>query len=189
MMALDPFVPAFVNAAIDVYDAAGQYQQRDEYIRESTRLNPDFKYSYAWNMNRLFGNGQIDELRQYIDQIDLSAWTSKKNMHAAIDWMTNSQTTPGDDVLQALTFRPSLAMMAGRPDVFYALNADRSNGEKFPAMEFIINPHLSADETRRVHELPATKAFLQELRLPEYWRQVGWPDMCQPVGEDDFECH
>jgi TolB-like protein len=189
MMALDPFVPVFVNAAIDVYDVAGRYQQRDEYIRESTRLSPDFRYTHAWNINRLFGNGQIEELRQYIDEIDLSAWTSKQNMHAAIDWMINSQTTPGDDVLQALSFRPSLAMMAGRPDIFYTLLSDKSNGDRVPGIQFIINPHLSVDETRQVHELPATKAFLQDVRLPEYWRQVGWPDMCQPVGEDDFECH
>jgi hypothetical protein len=36
---------------------------------------------------------------------------------------------------------------------------------------------------------PSTKAYLIELRLPEYWRKVGWPDICQPIGEDDFECH
>ena len=165
------------------------YQQRDELIRESTRLSPDFRYTYSWNINRLFSNGQIDELHQYIDQIDLSAWTSNQRIHAAIDWMTNSQTTPGDDVLQALSFRPALAMMAGRPDVFFELIALKSNGDKFPGIQAILNPHLSADETRRVHASPATKAFLQDMRLPEYWRQVGWPDMCSPIGEDDFECH
>jgi hypothetical protein len=80
-------------------------------------------------------------------------------------------------------------MMAGRPDVFFKLLAALSNGEKLSLVQAIINPPLSADETRRVHASPATKEFLEAARLPEYWREVGWPDMCQPVGEDDFECH
>lgn len=36
---------------------------------------------------------------------------------------------------------------------------------------------------------PRSKTYLQAARLPEYWRKVGWPDMCSPIGEDDFECH
>jgi len=110
-------------------------------------------------------------------------------MHAAIDWMTNSQATPDDEILQALSFRPSLAMTAGRPDIFFDLISDTSNGVKIPGIQAIQNPHLDADRTRQVHESPGTKAFLKAARLPEYWREVGWPDMCSPVGEDDFECH
>jgi len=189
MMALDPFVPVFLNASINIYDTAGKYLQRDEYIRSLTRLNPDFRYTYLWNFIRLFGNGQIDELHQYIDQIDLSVWTSNARMHAAVDWMTSSNSAPDADILQALSFDPSLAMMAGRPDVFFELLAALSEGEKFSLLQAIINPNLSADEIRRVHESPETKAFLEAARLPEYWREVGWPDMCKPVGEDDFECN
>jgi len=189
MMALDPFVPVFLNASIYAYHTAGKYQQRDEYIRTLTRLNPDFRYTYIWNITRLFGNGQIDELHQYIDQIDLSVWTSNPRMHAAVDWMTNGNSTPDADILQALSFHPPLAMMAGRPDVFFELLAALSKGEKLSLVQAIIVPRLSADETRRIHASPATKAFLEAARLPEYWREVGWPDMCQPVSEDDFECH
>jgi hypothetical protein len=110
-------------------------------------------------------------------------------MHAAVDWMTSGNSTPDADILQALSFHPPLAMMAGRPDVFFELLAALSKGEKLSLVQAIINPRLSADETRRIHASPTTKAFLEAARLPEYWREVGWPDMCSPVGEDDFECH
>jgi len=35
---------------------------------------------------------------------------------------------------------------------------------------------------------PRTHELVKALRLPEYWREVGWPDMCRPIGEHDFEC-
>jgi len=36
-----------------------------------------------------------------------------------------------------------------------------------------------------------TKAFKDRLRstgLLDYWRVRGWPDVCHPVGADDFAC-
>ncbi len=35
---------------------------------------------------------------------------------------------------------------------------------------------------------PAFKEFIRAARLPEYWREYGWPEHCRPVGDDDFEC-
>jgi TolB-like protein/Flp pilus assembly protein TadD len=32
------------------------------------------------------------------------------------------------------------------------------------------------------------KALLRKAGLVEYWRQRGWPDLCRPVGVDDFVC-
>ena len=28
----------------------------------------------------------------------------------------------------------------------------------------------------------------REIGLVDYWKEFGWPDLCRPVGEDDFEC-
>ena len=37
---------------------------------------------------------------------------------------------------------------------------------------------------------PRFKELMREGGLAEFWRQSGkWPDVCGPVGEDDFECH
>jgi TolB-like protein len=36
---------------------------------------------------------------------------------------------------------------------------------------------------------PRFKELMREAGLADYWRQSGkWPDLCGPVGEDDFEC-
>jgi hypothetical protein len=32
------------------------------------------------------------------------------------------------------------------------------------------------------------KALVREAGLVDYWRARGWPDLCRPVGADDFAC-
>ena len=41
---------------------------------------------------------------------------------------------------------------------------------------------------REVRQLPRFKEFVREIGLVDYWNEFGWPDICQPVGDDDFEC-
>jgi hypothetical protein len=33
------------------------------------------------------------------------------------------------------------------------------------------------------------KDYVRKIGLADYWRARGWPDMCDPVGADDFECN
>ena len=189
MVTLDPYVPVFLNAITNMYDTLGEYEKRDEYIDILTNRHPDFRYTYAWNIERLLVNGQIDELHRYIDQIDLTTWTTSERMHKAVDWLAESQQTPDADILQALSFRRVLPIKVGRPDVFFDLVSDQIASEAFVAVPRLLLPPLSADEVRRTRKYPGTRELLKTARLPEFWRTVGWPDMCSPVGEDDFECH
>jgi adenylate cyclase len=39
-----------------------------------------------------------------------------------------------------------------------------------------------------VRQLPRFKEFAKEIGLVDYWKKFGWPDLCRPVGDDDFEC-
>jgi len=32
------------------------------------------------------------------------------------------------------------------------------------------------------------KALVRKAGLVDYWRARGWPDVCHPVGADDFAC-
>jgi TolB-like protein len=35
---------------------------------------------------------------------------------------------------------------------------------------------------------PAMKAWARDIGYVELWRERGWPDLCRPIGDDDFEC-
>jgi TolB-like protein len=41
---------------------------------------------------------------------------------------------------------------------------------------------------RDMRKLPRFKDFVRQVGLVDYWKQYGWPDACQPFGENDFEC-
>jgi adenylate cyclase len=41
---------------------------------------------------------------------------------------------------------------------------------------------------RDMRKLPRFKQFARDVGLVDYWKQYGWPDLCRPVGENDFEC-
>jgi hypothetical protein len=32
------------------------------------------------------------------------------------------------------------------------------------------------------------KTLMRDAGLVDYWRERGWPDLCRPVGADDFVC-
>jgi len=32
------------------------------------------------------------------------------------------------------------------------------------------------------------KVLVRRIGLVDYWKARGWPDLCRPVGADDFEC-
>ncbi len=32
------------------------------------------------------------------------------------------------------------------------------------------------------------KAYVRKAGLVDYWRARGWPDLCRPMGTDDFVC-
>ena len=32
------------------------------------------------------------------------------------------------------------------------------------------------------------KAYARKAGLVDYWKARGWPDLCRPVGADDFVC-
>jgi hypothetical protein len=32
------------------------------------------------------------------------------------------------------------------------------------------------------------KTYVRNVGLVDYWRARGWPDLCRPVGAEDFVC-
>ena len=40
-------------------------------------------------------------------------------------------------------------------------------------------------ETRKTERF---KTLLRKFGLVDYWRDHGWPDLCRPIGDDDFAC-
>jgi TolB-like protein len=44
------------------------------------------------------------------------------------------------------------------------------------------------EEANALRQSQRFKQMLIKMGIPAYWREHGWPDLCQPVGDGDFEC-
>lgn len=53
----------------------------------------------------------------------------------------------------------------------------------FADVRYLFNPVYSP--ARRTERF---KTLVRKAGLVDYWKARGWPDMCHPVGADDFEC-
>jgi hypothetical protein len=49
-------------------------------------------------------------------------------------------------------------------------------------------PFVWAPEFSAVRKTERFKAYVRKVELVDYWRAKGWPDLCRPVGTDDFVC-
>ena len=45
-----------------------------------------------------------------------------------------------------------------------------------------------APEYASLRKTQRFKAVVRAWGFPNYWRERGWPDLCRPIGTDDFEC-
>jgi tetratricopeptide (TPR) repeat protein len=191
MIELDPKVPVFLLVSSWVHHAAGKFEMRDKYIQAALDINPDFRVIQVWNLVRLLEHGQLDDARSYARQMDRGT-KNPQTMLQLVDWMSHPEREPNLAVLEALSMGARPALMAGRYDVW--LGAVEKSGAIWPEWELVANidllaPAVAPELMHQYRADPRTKAHLSRLRLPEYWRKVGWPEPCQPVGDNDFECH
>jgi adenylate cyclase len=63
-------------------------------------------------------------------------------------------------------------------------NLERSNEIRFAVDDIIWLPELAL-----LRKTERFKAVARNAGLVEYWRARGWPDLCHPVGADDFVCN
>jgi Tfp pilus assembly protein PilF len=192
MIELDPYVSVFHHAMIAVLDSQGELELRDEHIRQALEINPDMGNIQTYNLNRLLQERRYEKARDYARQMNTFRYGSVENLHQLIDWVENPAQQPGPGFMEALGNDASVALIAGRYDLWLA--SIEAAGAIWPEWEVVTSINLLAPMTtpELMHQYradPRTKEFLNRLRLPDYWRQVGWPEQCQPISETDFECH
>lgn len=187
MIELDPYVPVFQNAMVALLEAQGENELKAKAIQTALDINPDLPNLQMVRFDDMLRTGQFAAARDYVKQMSELRF-EHANLIEQLDWVESqgkSAKTP--DPL----YSPSVAFHADRYDIWLA--AVMESKEEW--VEWFISPLLElystsapAEKLNRFRSDPGTKAYLEDLRLPGYWRDVGWPDMCQPIGEVDFSC-
>ena len=61
--------------------------------------------------------------------------------------------------------------------------------EKTYKSKYLFNTELIwVPVMKEVRKLPRFKKFVREIGLVDYWNKFGWPDICRPLDNGDFEC-
>jgi tetratricopeptide (TPR) repeat protein len=76
------------------------------------------------------------------------------------------------------------AVESGQVGLFTEINAHQTLGRWEQFLQLM--PRVTSIDATR--QLPGFKEFARNYGLLDLWKVNGWPDLCRPLGEDDFEC-
>ena len=74
--------------------------------------------------------------------------------------------------------------LAGQPDLGARLMREEINKN----WQALGNFWLSNSQTGAMRQTQEFKDVMNDLGLLDFYRDNGWPDLCHPLGDDDFEC-
>lgn len=198
--------------------SVGNFTRAREFLEEGRRVEPwntielrflvlDYAYLGEWELalaqydtgSRVFKEWrQIDSLVPLmVDHNDLErahAMSIPGSIHAAmLASLDDPQAGLGelrrlytDPVASKLpNNRRDIAVLAAQfGDPGLALDALRSALRDQPGQTV----YLWLPQFKEMRRLPAFEALLRELGIVAYWQKYGWPAICRPVRDDDFEC-
>jgi len=190
MIKLDPLVPIFRFAASHSAEALGDFETRNEHIRIGLEVNPGFPTLQQLNFERLLEDKQFAAAREYTGRMNLPYPATLEGTRRLINWLADPSESLDREMLDALQVYPKIALFAGQ----YQLWTDTVWTLEFIDPETaliymtVLSPHRSKPWYEELIRLPENREMIANSRLPQYWRQIGWPERCRPVGEEDFEC-
>jgi Tfp pilus assembly protein PilF len=190
MIDLDPFVPVFRFLAMRVYEVLGETEQQDEHIAVAMDINPGLTNIQYRKLLRLLEQGRGKDAHAFVDQMNLLDWTTPGGMHRLVDWTFNTELPLDAEMSAALEFFPAFALAGGQYELWLdGIQRDISlHWENLLVRVSVFSSVANEEQFRELHALAMTKELIQKARLPEYWRETGWPERCRPLGENDFEC-
>ncbi len=188
MLALDPYVAVLYGVVIDLYNTLGEFDKRDNYIQTALDINSELIFFQHWNYIRLLQYGELQKAHNYVDQVNQPGSARAESYHKMIDWMAAPEQ-PLDKAMQDAGFSSILfAYVSGNYELWLTMRWRQPDPPSFTMFSRLLAPIVTPEQVKQNLANPRTHELVQALRLPEYWREVGWPDMCRPIGEHDFEC-
>ena len=180
VLTLEPFVPAFSITAADVMWLNGQ---NDSAVAILTGLPPGLG---APNLARIYASmGRYSEAAERLKSVSASAY-----LPGTVEQATSLIRSAPAPVSSAQSVRrlgtlSFVFLHIGAPERSLEPNEARAAGGYSVAMQVAHLWHPSYAPLRKTERF---KAYIRKVGLVDYWRERGWPELCKPVGADDFEC-
>jgi hypothetical protein len=135
-------------------------------------------------------HGDVEDMERYLNADNDAAWNWSRRAFAlrdapeglpeALAWADEAQRAGGGFAMEYA--RLNFLLVAGAPqDFFRVLRRIQTVDETIATVAWA----PAAELHRRSEEM---KRWVEDMGLPELWRERGWPDLCQPTTGEDFAC-
>ena len=101
-------------------------------------------------------------------------------LDAGLAWVDEAQEAGAGFFAEYM--RSSFLLIAGTPTAFF------DQVRLVQEVDDTIKVTVWSQLAQRHRQSEAMKAWVAEMNYQPLWRERGWPDLCRPLGDDDFEC-
>jgi len=175
---LDPFVPIFNAGTATILWENGQTDAAIEMFKKLPISLPDLARVYA-------AQGRFSEAADSLLAMTPGRFRPGLVEEAARLLRTAPQSAPSPQSLPRLGALSFVYLHVGALD--RVLEFDEGNVDVGYSVT-IFTAFLWHPSYASVRKTDRFKAFARNAGMVDYWRARGWPDMCRPIGVDDFVC-
>ena len=170
-----------VGASLDRPALVDEVRDR---IRE---IDPAFRWGVLADFYLEYWQGRIEPARNALAEAMRSRPEVAAQYAELFRW---SEREPGIDDAEARRIvweQPHHTVFAahrGAADLFFAF----FESEEHRPWRYNLYSDLVRPIARPMLADPRAKELLTRYGFVAYWREKGWPSLCRPLGDDDFEC-
>ena len=189
---LDPLNSTANFQLFVLYEQLGDSDASDATYEKGSQLYPQW---IVGNFNRweiFLGRGDIKRANEIL--ISQTKFWGSKSFQKYLSSIFNSKDNLAQRIQEFDTItakanilvRAHVAVVAayyGQQQIALKAMSDHVNG--FATGSFYFWTPLF----KEVRKLNGFKEYMRKKGFVAYWQKYGWPDLCKPVGKDDFECH
>ncbi len=188
LRALEPFVPIFNGITAVIMIAGGQNEAA---IRILETIAPEIMGpGYRGNVllaQAYAAEGRYGEAADTLLAIPQQDLLSRRSIEDAARLLRTAPTkVSSPDALPALEGHTEFRLRVVGAPVRVLENLERQVEIGHSAMGAF--PLHWAPEFAAMRKTERFKAYVRKAGLVDYWRARGWPDLCRPMGADDFVC-
>jgi adenylate cyclase len=188
LVTLDPY---FVVGWFRIRDVAMAFDRRADVERATQKLRTAFPDQVAGKFAPLayaMYYGRADEARAALKDIKARWPEDAKAASVLLPWALGDAGVDPEQVRAALEENPAATLyFIVRRDVPGLDSAMEAGGAVLQNYYFARLAGSRPAGHAMLHD-PRVKANLVKYGFVAYWREKGWPPLCRPLGEDDFEC-
>ena len=181
----DPLNPNGLGFLLFAHGLLGESREEAEVYAKGKALFDDWPIGEILDFYFRLARGDFEHVRRVAPVVGRTSNAVVGYLDAPEAGLAEIRRLAGTEEYTANIARINLALWAaffGDDELALSLLTD-ALAESRTNTYYVWMPQLE-----RARQRPAFKTLLRDLGLVDYWREYGWPPICQPTQGDDFTC-